>query len=363
MNLGLLLALPRLGIHHLRQRHLYKVDQRRWESELPPSTIALWGGEAGTARFVAAGKHVIFSFRAGTQDLILKLAREQLRGVREINSEAEWVNYLASAGLPVCRPYLSVNSKYVEPIEVRGRGRFLAFVTQKSPGEPTQVNKLLSSPALIEQWGTLAGRIHAASKHFRPGSDVHFREMISPQTIKIAGDIVKRREPRVISRLSAITESLLSLPRDRDWFGLVHGDFTPSNLFISDHYLTLLDFETSSYCWFVYDLASPLYSLLLHRAVVPSSDNQEVHRFFRSFITGYTRANVLPPELITRLPQFVMFLGLLHVVLFYDAAAHRPDKFLLRAVKSAVNTMAKIEATEFARIYADVLTNLSARKS
>jgi|ERR1043166_4235854 Ser/Thr protein kinase RdoA (MazF antagonist) len=345
----------------LREQLRTARQKRRWEADLPSLAVELWDGDVASVEFLAAGKHVVFSFRINGQPFVIKLSPEGRRGAAEINSETDWVNYLASAGVPVCEPLLSVNGNYAEAVAIPGRGQFVACVNRRSLGAAVEIGNIETWPSgLIELWGSIAGRIHAASKFFAPNPSSRFREMISEETVTLAGNILDKQCPDILQGLTTVMESLLGLPRSPEYFGLIHGDLTPANLFIHGEQLTVIDFETSSHCWFAYDLASPLYSILLFKEFMKTpADRDAMLGFFRSFLTGYLRENELPFELVARLPDFLTFLSLLNVVLFYHQDAQNRDRYVLHALHSVASSNRLLGETDFANVYADVLANSS----
>jgi amicoumacin kinase len=52
---------------------------------------------------------------------------------------------------------------------------------------------------------------------------------------------------------------LCAYPKDRDTFGLIHGDFGPTNFRYRNGALKVFDFDDCCYHWYGYDLAVTIY--------------------------------------------------------------------------------------------------------
>jgi amicoumacin kinase len=338
--------------------------RRQWTRALPASAVQLWGGDPASLSFLTVAKHAVYAFRAGDRALIMKIAALSDRTADSILAEIEWVLYLAGVGVPVCRPVPSLRGEYVECIPMRKRKPAVTFVVEKAPGAAVGPADVLDWPAaLVEELGEITGQIHAASKNFRLDASSPRREMISKDTLAVARTVIGSARPEIVLQLGAVSEAISRLPRGRDWYGMVHGDLTPVNLFRDEGRLTLFDFESSGYCWFTYDLASPVYSMLVHGHMSRDPDVLErTARFFASFMTGYVRRNVLPIELVECMPAFLAFLSLLNIALFYHQKIARRAKKILAAVEAVAANPELQHRVDFAAIYSEALAASAGRK-
>lgn len=333
-------------------------QKKRWERALPASAVQLWSGDPASLRLLAVAKHAVYVFTAQGRELVMKVGVLSDRNEESILAEVDWVNHLAAAGVPVCRPILSTRAFYVEQILVKGRRKpVFAFTVEKAPGNPAAPSELTDWPTtLVEQWGSIAGRIHAASRTFVPTPGLPFRQMISPETLAVAQKVVGRRNPVLVQQLRAVIEAIGSLPRDQGWFGMIHGDLTPVNLARDRDHLTLFDFESSSLCWFTYDLASPLYSLFVSLRLQQDEDAvAKTTAFFASFLRGYVRENRLPLEALECLPAFITFLALLNTVLFSDQKIESRSKKIAMVVEEIAQGQQLQRSVDFIALYQNAL--------
>ena len=138
-----------------------------------------------------------------------------------------------------------------------------------------------------------------------------------------------------------------------------HGDLTPVNLACEGETLTLFDFESSSYSWFTYDLASPLYSLFVH-GLLHRIDGltDKLGIFFASFMRGYVRGNILRPEAVECLPAFITFLGLLNIALFHDQKSGAHTKRIQAVVEEIALRQQLQRSIQFSSIYDEILQSV-----
>lgn len=325
-------------------------EQYRWKRAVPRDLVRLWGGEPASLELIAAGKHGVFAFRAHGHDWVLKVAPSGQRGADSVAAEAEWVEFLAGVGVPVCRPLRSLSGAHVERFTVRGR-ELAAFAVERARGHVVTTEEVREwPPALVARWGAIAGRIHAASQRYHP-SRGRPREMVSPLTVSIAEQILGTRTPSV-ERLAAVTESLQRLPRDPGSFGIVHGDLTPNNVFRDGDALTLFDFECSCVTWYSYDIAAPLFALFLVEG--DPRIERAIARFFTDFMRGYLQENVLDPFLIDALPEFLQFRALLTTVLFEHQRLGRVATDVTRRIEAFADSELRY-AVEYGAIYRQLL--------
>lgn len=340
-------------------------SRRGWAAALPKEVVRFWGGDPETVRVLAAAKNALFTFRAGERDLVLKLSDVEQRAVASVAAEAHFVEHLARAGVAVCAPVRSSGGQYAERVDLPRRGSFAALVVEKAEGVPVDAGEIETWPAsLVEHWGEIAGEMHAAAKTFvpAPGENVHL--MISLETLAFAQRILGTKDAELLGALAAVVRKLADLPRDRDSFGMVHGDLTSANVFRSGDRLTIFDFESASWCWYVYDLASPVYAALVFGGALREEAGYDAAaQFFRSFATGYVRRNVLPAALVARLPDFLSFLALLNVVLFYHRGERGNARRFLRIVRELTGSDDAAARIDFGGIYEDVLAARAGRIS
>lgn len=249
--------------------------------------------------------------------LVLRLTHPQYVDFKLIPGEVDWVNYLADKGLSVPRAVPSDRGNLVEIVGdencpyaavcfERAEGRQIDF------GNPDEW-----SAGLFERYGETVGRMHALTKEYRPidTSLVRFR-WHEQDWIANRDDYLPRSESRVRQNYDELVETLHTLPRNKDAFGLIHGDAHPWNVLHHEGNITLTDFDFCEHSWF----ASEIAIILFYAVMAPTKGMDKVdfaRCFLKNFMRGYRKENRLDGFWIKRIPDFLKLRMLSKYVLHY----------------------------------------------
>lgn len=88
-----------------------------------------------------------------------------------------------------------------------------------------------------------------------------------------------------------------ALPKDREYFGLIHADLRLANLLVEGDKTSIIDFDDCGYSLFLYDLAGAL-SFLEERDEAPDLVN--------CWLKGYRRVAAIPPAMEAEIPTLIM---------------------------------------------------------
>lgn len=230
-------------------------------------------GESITVRELAGGVSNIVLFVSpanGKPAYVLKQVREQLRvpdpwfcSVERIWREMEV--------LETCHQALASSSSesrdsdefavFVPQIQFSDRENYL-YAMSAAPDHVVWKAQLLrgeTNPEIASACGRLLGRIHAATWQ-RPDLAKQFGDTSFFDALRLDPYYrhVARQHADVAEVLYALIESLAQNPRC-----LVHGDFSPKNILVHDHGLTLVDFEVGHFGDPAFDLGFFLTHLVL----------------------------------------------------------------------------------------------------
>ena len=89
--------------------------------------------------------------------------------------------------------------------------------------------------------------------------------------------LLKSAELAALATLGSVVRS------PTDW-GLIHADLRPTNIMVDEAGLTVIDFDDSGYCWYMYDFAAAL-SFVEHLDAAPT--------MAREWIEGYAEVRPL----------------------------------------------------------------------
>ena len=255
------------------------------------------------------------SAAAARRPIILKITHSSHRQVPLILGEIDFTNYLADNGMNVSRVVPSLDGNLVETLEA-GSGYFLAIAYEKAPGDLVDWREWTSE--LYERWGALIGRMHALTRSYEPAdASVRRRHWHENRDWELESSVpdshieLRRHGQR-------IKDWLLSLPADRDSYGLIHSDVHQWNMLSDGGDLWPIDFDNLHYDWFLSDFTTVIINVVLSQQNSHARgahdewtggrkmDSEEfVGYFMEPFMSGYRQVNALDPAWIRLLPRFL----------------------------------------------------------
>lgn len=109
---------------------------------------------------------------------------------------------------------------------------------------------------------------------------------------------------KILAHLKIIKE----LPKDRESYGLLHGDFNDGNFTVdyTNGDITAFDFDDACYFWFVYELASA-WEGGVGRAMFRDLTARKafMDHYFEQVMEGYNKENTLSDVWLARMPLFL----------------------------------------------------------
>lgn len=258
--------------------------------------------------------NLVYEYEIDDRPLVLRISYRPERSLAQIQAELHFVNYLAEHGVNVSRPLPSQYGNLVEVVEAAGIPfHIVTFVKGKGKRLPDNGYQYRADAPIEEyfcNWGRMLGQMHALTKNYYPPADVVQRptwfdlhnNRLAPLT-QLPNNL-----QRVQSRIQALFDELQSLPRDKDSFGLIHGDFNDGNFTIDDANgnITAFDFDDCCYCWFIYEIAAAWQGGMGWVMARDLSERQSfMAHYMEQVLAGYNHENVLADEWLERLPLFI----------------------------------------------------------
>jgi Ser/Thr protein kinase RdoA (MazF antagonist) len=316
----------------------------------------LWGAEAGipdgTPELLGGSSCRVYALGAKDAGRVLRLTLREPGRARQARLEVDWLGDLARRGAPVCAPVPSVRGRSLEFLrDGRGRG-YLASAFRRARGVAvTSLQPEVWTPALFELCGGTLGEIHALGKDFRPRFGLRRYRWSGPGLVRLARRVLPVAERGVVARIERCCRTLARLPRDRDGFGLVHGDFHQGNYRLDAGRLEVFDFGGCSYCWYAYDIAASVYASLLERVHRGEEDlERHAREYLVPFLRGYLRAHPLAPVWIEPLADFLRLFNLSVFLSFFRSPA-RPGRRISEFVGARARGDEPCLDLDFARLY------------
>ncbi len=245
----------------------------------------------------------------------MRVHREHYQSQQSIRSELRWMEALRQAGLQTPE---AVRGTDAEPVRT---------VAVPEVPEPRHcdlfrwIEGTQPDPADLETYrllGEINARLHQHAREWKrpPGFVRHAWDgegLLGEQPIwgrfQDLKELSTEQRDLLVRGRDAARETLDHFGTTPDRFGLVHADFMPENILVSDGVPRVIDFDDGGFGWFLYDLAT----LLAFHFVDPD----QYQRMLGAWSDGYRSVSPLPQEHLQVLPalimaRFLISLGWLH---------------------------------------------------
>lgn len=257
--------------------------------------------------FVGGYQNYVYEYKQDDKHFILRLTPSTNRSENLVQSELEWVSFLANKGVSVSQPILSKNSRLTEVVYL-SEGYFTCAVFEKACGRRVEYPECLQDNTLYERLGRLTGKLHALSKEYQPQERSGRRHDWSNNWFLQNIELIPKTQVGVRASYSRLKKMICSLPKDERSYGLIHGDINVGNFRVNDlGEVTLFDFDEAQYSWFVEDIAIQLYYLVY---VYGGNDGvrlreEQARRFMNHFMKGYSLEHSLDEYWLKQIPIFL----------------------------------------------------------
>ena len=278
------------------------------------------------------GSHsYVFDYPGDGSPIILKITHSSHRRVQQILGELDFTNYLADNGMNMSRATPSLGGELVETMDADS-GYFLATAYEKAPGSLVDWREWTYE--LFEQWGALIGQMHALTKGYQPSDESIRRRHWHENRDWHLDSSVPASKIEFRHRGQRIKDWLLSLPMERDSYGLIHSDLHQWNMLQRGGDLWPIDFDNLHYDWFLSDFTTVVINVVVSQAYHYRRGEYDywtggrkmdseafLDYFMDAFISGYRQENTLDPFWMRRLPRFLSR----HFFTFYVDALWDPE--------------------------------------
>ncbi len=221
-----------------------------------------------------------FVFARPAINTILRITHISHRDEFQIQGELAFIKHLCLAGAAVCKPIAFNDGALVRRID-----EFVITQFQRAPGDIVTPDNWNDS--LFYTWGRHIGEFHKAAQSFKQSEFKRF-DWQQDENLdfrkRIPGD-----QKILLGKADACLAEIGALPKNDDIYGLIHCDAHYKNFFFDEGKLTFFDFDDCCYQWFVFDVATILFGVVLMPEVANTRRAQEaeVHRFLPAFLQGY----------------------------------------------------------------------------
>jgi Ser/Thr protein kinase RdoA (MazF antagonist) len=269
--------------------------------------------------------NLVYEYERVGQPMILRISFRADRSKEDILAELDWIQYLAAHGVRVSEPVLSMNGRLLETLEADGHPFYVtSFVKGRGMRVPDNGYRYRSDAPIEEyfqNWGHVLGQMHALAKTYYPPKNHKKRPdwFAMHQPFEIACQVLPGELSSVRDKIFTHLEAIQTLSRDRDAYGLIHGDFNDGN-FTVDYVngdITVFDFDDACYFWFAYELASAWEGGVGRIMFKGLSERKAfMDHYFEQVMEGYSKANILRDGWLAQLPIFIKLIQIEELLYF-----------------------------------------------
>lgn len=256
----------------------------------------------------------LYEYERNGKSFLLRLTIPQYVDFGLIPGEVDWVNYLADNGVCVPRAVPSKDGNLVEIIEADDSS-YAAVSFEKVEGR--RINFEDSDEwngELFVRYGETIGKMHALTKRYEP-ADESLTRMQWYEQDWFDSHLIPRESP-VRRKCEELMQTLSALPKDRDSYGLMHGDAHPWNVLLHQGEIVLTDFDFCEWSWFASEVAIILFYAIM--APMQGMDRTSFAAYFmRNFMSGYRKENSIDAYWLKQIPGFLRLRMISKCILHY----------------------------------------------
>jgi Ser/Thr protein kinase RdoA (MazF antagonist) len=256
----------------------------------------------------------LYQYEHEGKGFVLRLTIPQYLDFGLIPGEVDWVNYLADKGVSVPRAVPSKDGNLVEIIEADGSS-YAAVCFEKVEGRSINFKDSDEwNGELFRRYGETIGKMHALTKRYAPADESLARMQWFEQSW-FDSHLLPRESP-VRRKCDELMDSLHTLPKDRDSYGLIHGDAHPWNVLLHKGKIVLTDSDFCEWSWFASEVAIILFYAVM--ALTEGMDRVSFAAYFmKNFMTGYREENSMDVYWLKQIPGFLKLRMISKYILHY----------------------------------------------
>ncbi|MDD3191559.1 MAG: phosphotransferase [Bacilli bacterium] len=276
-------------------------------------------------------ENYIYQYTKNDTDYILRISHSYHRSHDMVESELDFVAFLANNHAPVSIPIPSQNNRLVERIIAQDGSYFTVTSYVKASGNPPKRSD--GNEKLFYEYGKTIGTFHRLTKEYQPKDSIVERFTWDEDPLLVHMSEFLPPDDQIINqKYLTLRKRLNKLNKTKQNYGLIHTDVHMGNFFVDDNQLCVFDFDDCAYQWFISDIAIVLFYYLVN--VNEEEQAEKGKSLMVPFLEGYFTENSLSKK---EFQYFDLFLKLreivLYAVLFQDNEIER-SKFAKKYVEN-----------------------------
>jgi len=287
----------------------------------------LYPFDVDTVRLINSDKYSpndIYSFTKNKKKYILRIATHDKENIFKTAGEMEWLKFLNEQNIPVSMPLPMNDGRMVKSL-VSNDGKYHAVCAfEKAKGKHCNKNDPNTwNPYVIEDWGFVMGSMHRETKEFQISDPRYMRGIFDGGDID-GTDVLERtfaKIPEIQKFANDLISQLLSLPRTKSTWGLIHNDMHQNNFLVKNNKVHVFDFDDSIYGYFALDIG-----IALQHALHNATGQQDAERIIILFMQGYKKANKLDDQALKSILSFMKYRQLCNFAWCYPDNAGKNEQ-------------------------------------
>lgn len=293
------------------------MDDPVLRSVIPLAQAALkhWGLENASLDIIKHRENSVFKVTTSDgQKSVLRLHRPGNHTDAAVHSELVWMGALRDSGIPTPKVIPTKTGDLFVCVANETDSRqcnLLEYIEGSLFNDLGRVEKGMQAEMCerYKRLGALAARVHIDAENWQPPEGF---ERLAWDEEGLLGEqsrwgrfwehpILNQQQKRDILKARLVLQGLLKkLGKTKANYGLMHADFLPENIIVSDDELTLIDFDDCGYGWYLFEMATSLF---------PQINQPFFDDLVAAYVAGYRSERELSDADLEILPAFLMIRG------------------------------------------------------
>jgi len=278
-----------------------------YTNEIKSEAASRFGIDPERLKPLEGFENFIYTCETEAESRILRVTHSLHRSLEYIQGEVSWVNSMAGVGIPVAPALPSLEGKLTEIIQDENSGTYFTAVSfQWASGvvlddHPEKKTRYWNG-SLFEKWGQVLAQIHNHAQFHARNLNIQRPQWHEYDVLNLE-QFIPADQTRVLEVARSHLRKLHALPKTPLVYGLIHADLTQWNFNVYEGNITVYDFDSSEYSWFIKDLAVSLY----YAGASYEGDDLDAFNqdFLKKLVKGYRRFRPLPDSWLERIPDFL----------------------------------------------------------
>ena len=274
-------------------------------------------------------RNIFYFVSKKDKEYVLRISVREDISVSNLNAEMHFIEYLKLNKLSVGYPIKSKKSSFVESIKFENLTlNCVLFSRVKGVNIPENNILNLKGTAFdeyVHSFGKIIGLMHRLTTQYTPFNNFTKRYDLLKS---FEDDLILKHLPdqhtAIKQKFLSLIKETKSLPKDTKCFGLIHTDIDDSNIIINNYTNshTIIDFDDSAYCWFMYDIANAWTKGLIWAQFDRTIDKRKakMNEWIDKIMGGYNTENVLIKYWLSKLELFLKIVEMKEFICLFQRA-------------------------------------------